>query len=248
MGLIRDYIDAQFSDDETVEVGIGGFKTFARVRERIAKTRDIPVTYLEDGSHTNDHIIRNPLVLSIEGSVSDVFVQPSPSLEIIRNTQAALGNITQYIPERTQSQISRISGIANDIARVADTVDSAIDNSQRPASYFGTAGKTNIEIFIDTMESIYSSDALIVIDAPFRTYKNMAVTSLDYERDNTASSINFSIEFQQFRFNESIFVKSVAASKPSTANKGQQESVKDKGVQDGEKTNRSFFSFILGRE
>jgi hypothetical protein len=244
MGLIRGYVDSKFDNDETESVGIGGFRTFAKIRERVLRTRDIPTTYLENGMPTNDHIIRNPLSLSIEGNVSDIFIEGSRSIELVRAAEESIGTITQYLPSRTQAQLSRLSGLVNDVNSAVNLANSVINSTQRIASILTSSGKSNIEAFIDAMEALDSSDALITIDAPFRSYKNMVMTSLDYDRDNTTDSLNFSIEFTQFRFTETVFTKS--AKKPSSANNGQQSDEADKGVQNGEETGQSFLSYLFG--
>jgi len=78
-GGIRDYINGQFENDgkDGEEVGIGGFTAFAQISEKFSRSAKVPTTFLEDGSHVNDHIIREPLTVSIEGNVSDVYAQPS---------------------------------------------------------------------------------------------------------------------------------------------------------------------------
>ena len=74
-GSIRDYINGQFENDgkDGEEVGIGGFTAFAQVSEKFKSSASVPVTYLENGTHVNDHIIREPKTISIEGNVSDLF-------------------------------------------------------------------------------------------------------------------------------------------------------------------------------
>lgn len=237
MAVIRDFIDGAFQDDEQEEVGIGGFITAARVREITRKTREAPTTFLEDGSHINDHIIRNPLTLSIEGSISNVYQRPSPAIAALQAVQEQVGNITQYAPSRTQAQISRVSGLANDITGAIDRVDALIDSGQRVAGFLGFTGdegKTNIEKFIDFIDSVHASDALIRIDMPFRTYADMCITSVEYERDNRTDSMPFTIEAQQFRFASTTFVEVGPAPNPGAGNNGQQDGESDKGAQEGE--------------
>jgi len=130
-GGIRDYISGQFKDGDDGEfVGIGGFTTSATVRERFSRSASVPTTYLENGDHINDHIIRNPLTLSIEGNVSDAFELPNPAIAALQEAQAQVGNITQYAPARTQAQLSRVSGIANDFISALDKVDALINRGK----------------------------------------------------------------------------------------------------------------------
>ena len=247
---IRDYLGSQFGSDEQEAVGIGGFTTAARVRERVSRSASVPVTFLEDGSHINDHIIRNPLTLSIEGNVSDAFFMPNPAIAALQAAQEQVGNITQYAPARTQAQVSRVSGLTNDFTNAIDKVDSFIESSSRVASYLGLqddTAKSNIENFIDTMESLQEGEQLISIDMPFRTYEQMYITSLEITRTNQTNSLDFTMELQQFRFADTIFVEISAASNPSSATNGQTEGAKDKGVQEGEEVTESLLSSTLQR-
>jgi len=233
---IREYLGSQFGSDEQEAVGIGGFTTAARVRERVSRSASVPVTFLEDGSHINDHIIRNPLSLSIDGNVSDSFAMPNPAIAALQSAQAQVGNITQYAPARTQAQISRVSGLANDFTNAIDKVDNFLDSSNRVASYLGLqddTAKSNIENFIDTMESLQEGEQLISIDMPFRTYDQMYITSLEITRNNQTNALDFTMELQQFRFADTIFAEIVPAANPSSSTNGQTEGSKDKGVQEG---------------
>jgi len=247
---IREYLGSQFGSDEQEAVGIGGFTTAARVRERVSRSASVPVTFLEDGSHINDHIIRNPLSLSIDGNVSDSFAMPNPAIAALQSAQAQVGNITQYAPARTQAQISRVSGLANDFTNAIDKVDNFLDSSNRVASYLGLqddTAKSNIENFIDTMESLQEGEQLISIDMPFRTYDQMYITSLEITRNNQTSALDFTMDLQQFRFADTIFAEIVPAANPSSSTDGQTEGSKDKGVQEGADVPQSFLNSTLER-
>ena len=234
---VRDYLSSQFGNDEQEAVGIGGFITAARVSERVNRSASVPTTFLEDGTHINDHIIRNPITLSIEGSVSETFVMPNPAIAALQAAQSQVGKITQYAPARTQAQLSRVSELANDFNNVVGQVDRFLEASDRIAGYLGlqdNTAKSNIESFIDTMESLQEGDQLISIDMPFRTYDRMYIISLETSRSNEQNALDFTMELQQFRFADVIFAEITAAPAASTATNGQTESPKDKGVQEGD--------------
>ena len=246
--MTKDYIAAQFENDQAEIIGIGSFNTLARISEKINRTRATPTSYLESGEPVNDHIIREPLSIQITGEVSDVFAGPVRANQIVRSAQASLGLVVQYLPTRTQSQISKVSALANDVSNAIEKADRLISPSNFASfiSFSNDGGRTNIERFIDTMEGIYASDKLINVDAPFRSYKNMSLSVFDYERNNTTSSLSFNLQFVQFRFVESIFVVGDRPAKnPATANNGAQADEADKGIQEGKKS-ESLASKYLG--
>ncbi|MAB53537.1 phage baseplate protein [Marinobacter sp.] len=249
MGVLREYLDGQFTSDSLSEVGIGGFITAARVLDKTEMTREIPTAFVEDGSAVNDHIIRNPKKITIEGAVSDVFRRPSPLLQAVRDAQTQVGVISQFLPARTQSQLARVSGVVADVQTQVDRIDGLIDGARGVAGFFGYTGeegKTNTERFVDFIEGLYASQALIPIDAPFRTYKNMALTSVQIVRDNTTNSLTFTLDATEFRVAQTIFVGGPARN-PAPATGGQAESETDKGTQEGEEVPQSLADSILER-
>jgi hypothetical protein len=251
MTIVSDYINGVFGDASGgQEVGIGGFTTLSRVSERVARTRDVPTTYLEDGSHINDHIIRNPLQIFIEGVVGDTFVLPSPLARALTDASADIGVITQYAQGRTATELQSIVALSNDVFTTVNQIDVIVESTQSFGNVGFTGTKSNIEKFIDAMEGIHNSDSLIVIDAPGRTYENMVITSIDYDRDNTSKVLNFRIEAQQFRFAETGFAEvQQVAKNPASATNGQTAGAADKGPQEGdpvEEQEESFFYSTFG--
>ena len=249
MSKVRDYINGAFQNDQVEEVGINGFVTIARVRERVTNTSDIPVTFLEDGSHVNDHVILNPTTISIVGNVSDVHLRAQPAPSSIIAAQSQVGAILQYVPARTATQVSKVSASISDLSNASDRVDAVINAGQRLSGYLGIGDnvpQSNIEKFLDMLESVRNSKTLIPIEMPYKTYPQMCITSLEITRDNQSRALSFSLDAQQFRFAQTTF-ESVAAPSPSTATGGQTEGLKDKGVQAGEDVSQSFLGATLER-
>jgi len=249
MSIIRDYIDGQFRNDAQDPVGINGFYTYAKVRESETKTRDVPTTFLEDGSHVNDHIIRNPITLTIAGNVSNQFVIPSPAVRAVRDIETQVGDITQYLPGRTQTQISKVSGILTDVQGAIDKVDSIVESGQRAANFLGITNdttKSNIQRFQDMMDGLYQSELPIKIDCLDKTYANMCITSIETQRNSQTDSLEFTIEAQELRFAQTVFVAVTAAENPAGATGGQTQGEVDKGAQEGEDAPESMLSKALG--
>jgi len=227
------------------EVGIGGFTLMARVRESFSLNSQAPTTYLEDGTYAHDQIINEPLQLSIEGEVSDIFARKNPKIELQRRVSSQIGVITKYLPLRTQSQISKINAIINDTANAARAINTAIDEGRNAYDFFGnkdTASKGLREQFIDFVESIHYGKQLINIDMPFRTHEQMHLSSIVIDRDNVGSAIKFSITATKIRFNETE-VKALTDFFPAASKGigGQEQIEKDKGVQTGNKNESMLF-------
>jgi len=244
-GGIRDYLNWQYpsdTDSDSETVGIGGYTAFAQVSEKFSRSAKVPTTFLEDGSHVNDHIIREPLTVSIEGNVSDVYAQPSAPVAAFQEAQTQVGNITQYAPARTQAQLSRVSGLVNDFTNAVDRVDAAIDATQGAAKYLGqqdSEAQTNIEAFLKKMEGLQATDKLIKISTSFKNYTDMYITSLEVTRDNQSKAISFNLEAQKVRIAQTLFTKTTAAQNAAIATNGQTDGETDKGAQEGEEVEES---------
>ena len=247
MASVDNFLNRFRPSTPTQEVGIGGWTAMARVRDSYKLTAEAPTTPVEDGSFVNDHIIRNPITLSIEGDVSDVHLRAAPGIRQFQRLQAEIGNVTsQYAPDRTVSQLSRVSALANDLADAVRRVDNLLDTGEQAADYFGnkdTSSKSLQEQFIDAMEAIYFGQQAIAIEMPYRRHDNMVITSFSANYDNVNDSTSFTIEAQQIRYAELQFVR---VTTPAAGLNGQTDAPVDKGAQEGEQV-ESFFSQVLGR-
>lgn len=250
MANITDYLNRRYDDTPKQRIGIGGFTALAIVEDKTTRTADIPATPVEDGSFVNDHVIINPVRLSIQGNVSDVYVESSPILDDLKRSQATVGAVTQYLPERTAAQTQQVNAIANDIADAIRAADAVLAAGQQVVRFFGNqdqGSKTNQEQFMDAMDSLYYGKQLISIDTKYRRYNNMVITSLEIRRDNQSNSTNFSIEATEFRFASTTFAELVAAPAPSEGTGGQLDAEAAKGTQEGTPIDSSLLFTVIGR-
>lgn len=255
---VVDFLNRQVESPGEEEVGIGGFKMLARTRQTFTYTSQAPTAYLEDGSFASDHVVLDPLTLSIEGSVSDVFVEPTAVVEELRRTQGTVGQFAGYLPGRTQSQIQRINGLAVGVLDKARQIDSIIDDGKQALSFLGdqTEEAALRERFVDSMEALHYGKQLVSIDMPFRRFDSMRITSVSFTQDNQREAIQFSIQAQKVRITETRFVElaevpaaggatgaGAQAGKPAEGLNGQTEGETDKGAQEGEDKPQSILSF-----
>lgn len=246
-GLIE---SAKNRDAQLEEVGIGGFTLLATVRRSFSLTSRAPVNYVEDGSNASDHIVLDPLVLTIEGNVSDIHIRPNPLIELQRRISSQIGVITKYLPLRTQSELSQINSIVNDATNAVRKVNAVIDDGRNAWEFFGnkdSESKGLVEQFIDFIESVHYGKQLINIEMPFRTHDNMRITSSTVDTDNQSNAISFAITAQKFRFFETELAELTDFFPAASIGiGGQDKGEKDKGTQTGEKQEQSLLSYLLG--
>lgn len=244
---------SKIADNEVV--GIAGFSMYAEIENVKDLTSTAPDVTLEDGSIVSDTIFLSPVVISISGVVSDIFIKLEASNNLFSQPDAIIGITSQYLPNRTQSQISKIRAIADDAKNINRRINSVIDDGKRLYDEFGnkSGSKTLQEQFLDTVEQIHFSKALIEIESPFRIYKNMRITKVTTSKTNESDEIKFNIEAKQINLRKlkTVTVSSIdPAPKPSQGLQGSTEQTVDKGTTTGKKIkeeqSKSLLSSILG--
>lgn len=249
MARIFDFINRTVPDISPIrEVGIGAYTVMVRVREQYnlsAESPDIPV---EDGSIVHDHIILNPLTISIEGDVSDVHLRAQPSIRTFTRLQAEIGNLTTlYLPLRTQSQLSRVSGVVNDVANAFRKIDNRMRVGEQALNFFGNRDQSSKSLqqqFLDAMESLLDGRQLISIDMPYRQITDMVITSFTSVTDNVTSSMSFTLEAKKLRMVKTQSA-TIAAKNPSPGTGGQTAPQVSKGPQTGTPSNKSLLGHIF---
>lgn len=264
---VVDFLNRRIEGDTGAEeVGIGGFRMLARTRQTTNLTSQAPTSYLEDGSSASDHIVLDPLVIQIDGSVADVFIEPAAVTGELRRLQSTVGTFAGYLPGRTQAQLQRINGLATQVLDRARQIDRIVEDGKQVLSFLGdqrpAASVSLRERFVDSMEALHYGKQLISIDMPYRRLESMRITSFSYSVDNQREAITFSIRAQKVRITDTQFVQleqqatgttgtnaPVAAGANGQAAEGlgkQTQPETDKGVQEGEDRPRSVLSSIFG--
>ena len=247
MSAVADYVNRYLPGTPDKELGIGDFTAFVRVSESYKLTADVPATPVEDGSFINDHIILNPVTLVIEGSVSDVHLRQDPTVREFLRVQAEVGNLSsQYASPRTQSQLSKVSALANDAADAFRQLDALVAAGEQVAGLFGDKDPSNKPIreqFLDAMEALYYGKQAFTIDMPYRQHTNMTITAFTSNTDNATDETTFTLEASQMRYAE-LQVVAIAPA-PASGVGGQLDDETNQGAQEGTPADRSLFGNIV---
>jgi len=229
------------------QIGIGGFSLFARVNDRLSLKADNPTTYVEDGSPLNDHRVKKPEFLTISGSIGDVYKTPNTLVDRVQAISSNLGQITQYAPQLTPTQLIAAERVANSAVSQINKLENLINAGTQANSLVGNLdnlSKPLGEQFLDAMESIHYGNQLVSIQMPYRVYENMSISSIVIDRSNSSKGISFVIEAEKFRIADLSFVSvdrvttrngtaQRVGANPAESLNGQGETIKDKGAQEG---------------
>lgn len=240
----------------TQEVGIGGFTFFARVSDSTAYETQAPTSVVEDGSYIGDHLINGPIKVTINGDVSDIFIE-AKARSASEKRLPTVGVVNSFRPGRTPSQAQTVAKIINSFNDRRREINEAMSGGQAAKEVTGSTatGKSYREQFIDFIESVHYGQQLVAISTPFRMHENMAVTSVVVTRDNQRNALTFSLTAQKMRIAKTIYVAaSQYYKKPAPAVKSQTTGTADKGAQSpasgngaGAKKEKSVLSAVLGR-
>lgn len=247
MSFVRGISKSLNNTQSEEEVGIGGYRLFARVSDSVSYKNTVPTDTLEDGSNASDDIINEPITISIEGVVGDLLVEPLQSPAVISKDFSSVGEITALLPSKSQQQIQRISQIDDQIRDVQLQAERAERVGGKAYEFFNNSANTakgQQEKFIDYIEAVNFSRNPIEVSVNFRNYQNMAITSLDIRRDNQVGDTSFSITFQQVEFTTLVYT---AVSSPAASLLGKVSDAANKGGQNPEvNETRSLLSSLIG--
>lgn len=246
---VSNYLSQKSGAEKLEKTGIAGFTTYSDVNRSFEYSSEAPTTYLEDGSSVEDTIVLNPVTLSIEGVVADIFESPDPITQKSQGVSRSVGQISLYTPARTKSQAQRVQSVVNEASQSTTRIDSLIDSGTSPLDITGDQSESGDiqQKFIDKMESLHLSRQTCSIDMPYRTFRNMRITSISFSKDNQTDATTFNLSAVEIRVAEQAVseISNLIAS-PSAGLDGQAEGETDKGTQEGEDAPKSLLSVFLG--
>lgn len=249
---ILDFINQKIGKQGLEQVGIGGFTMMVRTRETYDESAEVPTTYLEDGSSVEDHIIINPITVTIEGAVSDVFVSPSALQQISPRIASTIGQIGIYLPPRSASQAQKVAALASTAVDKIRQLDRVVQDGQQVLSLFGDRSApsdsgTLQSKFVQSMSALVKGRQVISIDMPYRTLDSMYITLFQPSWDNQEKTTRFKIVAKEIRIaDESTGAQQSLIASPSQGLSGTADPLADKGVQAGKKAPTSLLGTITG--
>lgn len=228
--MIQNFLNRNI-ETKKEQVGIAGFSLFARVREVTNFKSQAPVTYLEDGSPVQDHIINDPITLTIEGVVGDIYIEKSPLEKRLNQISALIGKTTQFLPQRTVSAIQKANAAINKFRDKVRKIESAV---QAGTSILGFTSPTKPpqEAFLDLMEASFEGKQLVKIEMRYRTYEEMRITDLSLSKSAESDAVNFTLTAVKIRKVQPVYAENTQLKKaPSGGLGGQASPQANKGAQ-----------------
>ena len=231
------------------EIGIGGYRLFARVDDTTTYSSVVPVDVLEDGASVSDDILNNPISISVNGVVGDLVIGSHTDSPVVGRDFSLIGNITALLPAKSQQQIQRASQIDGDLRDAALLAERAQRLAGNAYGFFdnsASTAKSQQEKFIEYMETIHFSRLPVKLSTKYRDYDNMALTDLTTTCDNQTNDVTFSATFTEILYSQIAYVEiSEGYSSPAKSVIGKVSENSDKGGQKPEELESSVISSIF---
>lgn len=254
MGYVEDILNRKVGSltGKNQKIGIAGFSMFARTSETTELKSQAPTTYLEDGSFVTDNIIKDPIVLTVSGTVGDVYLEKTNIQSVIDRTNSIIGKTTEYLPQRTVSQLQRINGVLSDFRNQIRKVDRAIQTAQSvKASLFGNVSPSEQlqKQFFDKMNMIYDAKTPVAVQMSHRVYSPMIMVGCSFTEEAQSKELKFTLNFQELRLAQLVYTLNQNLQKnPAEGVSNQVGANKNNGSQSGKTvTDESLLSWIGGK-
>lgn len=245
--MIEDFKNSIPKNEEliTEKVGIGGFTMYVSIAESVTKTATVTTNPIESGSNINDHIIKNPISLTIEGEIADVFIETQPLQGTVQNLLAPIGIVQDYLPARTQTQISKVNGLLSNLEDFFDKADKLVNQGTQLYNFFSGAEseQTISQKFLTFFDKVYDSNSKIDVNCIDKKFKDMVITSFTTSKINT-NNFSFNITLQNIIEVETTLFKLTKNASGDARSQG--ALLADKGTQQAKKIDKSFASSLLG--
>lgn len=232
-------------DAELQPIGIGGFTMYVSLNETATKTATVTSNPVESGSTLNDHIIKNPTTISIEGEVANVFVQTTPQPVTVQTLVPDVGVLLDYLPGRTQTQISKINGLITSTDDFIENANKALDKGNQLYNFFEgiDADLPIVSKFLAYFDLLHESKSIISIECIDKIFTTMAITSFTTSKIDKGN-YSFNITAQKIIQAETRLIQLVKNASGDAKSQG--GALADKGTQQTKPVDKSFASALLG--
>lgn len=191
--------------------GIAGFKFNVPKQEQIKMESEITDHYLDDNSVVQDHIIKRPLTITLNGLQGEYFYSVNELSDTIAKIVPTLKLVNQFLPKLSAATMQAKNNWAKYQKQAKLNTDSSLYskgqllwNTLNGLDLFQLyqnliklkSAQTRAFLFF---EALWNSGAEFTVETSWKRYDNMVIQSLTPLRDNNADITDFTITFKQIR-------------------------------------------------
>ena len=205
MGQLTNTLNGNWNNggDNVQVIGIEGFTALIRESEVENYSSEVAENPLESGAKASDHIITEPMTISISGTVANEHVEGIENFGMIGNFIGSTSVVTQYLPPSSQAQATKAKTQIDKGYNTLNKADALIDDGMTIASLLGfeTAGG-NVEQFRTLMIERWSTKTPIKIQFAGSSFQDMAILNLSFQYDNILDNMGFSLELRKLNITD----------------------------------------------
>jgi hypothetical protein len=235
------------SDDESV--GIGGLIVTAITQEAITKKQTLTSNPVENGVVVSDHVIKDPIIISLVVEAGDTEILLNQKInQVNRRILSAQSEIDALLPERTQTQLTKMSSLVLQAEDQLNEIENILDSGINVFQVFSRSinQESNQEAYYLYFDYLFNTARPVQIQTKYKIYDDMVLVSLPEQRTDEFKTI-FNLTFQQVTFAKTEFVPVKNYTKnPSGQAKTQTSDKKSNGKQQGEQKSISLLSTLFG--
>jgi hypothetical protein len=152
--------------------------------------------FTEDNSSVQDHIALEPIKITLTGIASEVVYTRSAIEKYVQETLTRLtdlGILSPSMSASAQEFLNQYNQLQESIVNTVNNIDSALGSLG-----LSDPSLTKQQQAFNRFESWYENRALLSVETPWDTFKNMAIESLSFDQDENSKDVStITVTFKQ---------------------------------------------------
>lgn len=204
----RDYVDrlANAVLKPKDAKGIAGFVFDMADTETLENSSQITDHYMEDGSFLNDHVIDNPIRITLTGFVGELVAKAEDGLAgLIGQASSRLTQVSGFLGQYTPGMTQTIQGALSATETYVQAANTYLDRTKNLVDAVAGAAPqpTQQEVAYQTLKALKDGRQLLSVTTPWSYHEDMMIESITPTQSAESTGISsFSVTLKQVRFAE----------------------------------------------
>ena len=204
----QDYLDTRTDtilQPKTAE-GISGFLFDIPDGENINLNSEITDHFTENNSFINDHIVRKPITITLNGFIGELVAKPPEG--VFGDAQEIANRLTVidgYIGEYTAGGAQIVQRAVQTVQSVVSGINQLADKAQNLIDLFDgeTAEETKQQKAYRDLYALWKSATFVTVQTPWEYFGNMVIQNIAFRQNADSKSItDISVTLKELRIAE----------------------------------------------
>lgn len=248
----RDYSNEQFNVliAPRSARGIGGFMFDVPEDDQLELNSDITDHFTEDNSYINDHIVNQPIEVTVSGFVGELVFTPPDGLEgVLSRLSSRLSVVDGFLGGYLSQQQQSINRTVSQAEQAVANVNQFLDRAQNLIAFFDGEDieDSRQRQAFNKLRALWGAQRIMTIQTPWTYLENMAITNITFLQDDVSEDrSDISVTLKQIRFASPIRKTNYEETIVPVREEQQSEDEEDNGVVQGsEEDDATFLRRVL---